>query len=295
MQNQEVRSKVARRLLIAGGILFFVFLLLLALSIMFADDLVDIFWYHSLGYELYFWQRKLYRYIVFIAVSFLFFLVFFLNFWIASRFLKRSSQSVEDMPRKAYRKIYKAFHTGSLIFYVPFSLALSIPIAMPLYHNWEKFLFYIFGPSMGISDTFYGKDVSFYLFSFPIYTLIQRWLLIAFLILLIGLFVLYMVKNRLQTRHALHFGRGAKWHLSILVLIIFFIEIWDFILQRYALLYDTSHEPLFYGPGYVQMNVILPLIWVSLLLLAAVAVTLIVVIQFNKPEIMVISFLERQK
>ena len=282
MQNQEVRSKVARRLLIAGGILFFVFLLLLALSIMFADDLVDIFWYHSLGYELYFWQRKLYRYIVFIAVSFLFLLVFFLNFWIASRFLKRSSQSVEDMPRKAYRKIYKAFHTGSLIFYVPFSLALSIPIAMPLYHNWEKFLFYVFGPSMGVSDTFYGKDVSFYLFSFPIYTLIQRWLLIAFLILLIGLFVLYMVKNRLQTRHALHFGRGAKWHLSILVLIIFFIEIWDFILQRYALLYDTSHEPLFYGPGYVQINVILPFIWGSLALLAAVAVTLIVVIQFRK-------------
>jgi hypothetical protein len=282
MQDQEVRSKVARRLLIAGGILFFVFLLLLVLSIMFADDLVDIFWYHSLGYELYFWQRKLYRYIVFIAVLFLFFLVFFLNFWIASRFLKRSSQSVEDMPRKAYRKIYKAFHTGSLIFYVPFSLALSIPIAMPLYHNWEKFLFYVFGPSMGVSDTFYGKDVSFYLFSFPIYTLIQRWLLIAFLILLIGLFVLYMVKNRLQTRHALHFGRGAKWHLSILVLIIFFIEIWDFMLQRYALLYDTSHEPLFYGPGYVQINVILPFIWGSLALLAAVAVTLIVVIQFRK-------------
>ncbi len=290
MQNQEARSKVSRRLLITGGVLFFVFLLLLVLSIFFADDLVDIFWYHSLGYEFYFWQRKLYRYIVFIAVSFSFFLVFFSNFWIASRFLKRSSQSIEDAPRETYRKIYKAFQTGSLMFYVPLSLALSIPIAMPLYRNWEKFLFYVFGPSMSVADTFYGKDVSFYLFSFPIYILIQRWLLIAFLILLIGLFVLYMVKNRLQTRHALHFGRGAKWHLSILVLIIFCIEIWDFMLQRYALLFDTSHEPLFYGPGYVQMNLILPFIWGSLALLAAVAITLIVIIQFRKGYKLFVAF-----
>ncbi len=282
MQNQEVRSKSAWRWLFAGGVLVLIFLLLLALSIIFADDLVDIFWYYSLGYERYFWQRKLYPYIVFAVVSLVFFLIFYLNFWIASRFLKKSAPSIEDTPRKTYRKIYKAFQTGSLIFYVPLSLALSIPIALPLFRNWEKFLFYIFGPSMGVLDTFYGKDVSFYLFSFPIYILIERWLLIAFLILLIGMFVLYMAKNRLQTRHALHFGRGAKWHLSILVLIVFCIEIWDFMLQRYALLYDKSHEPLFYGPGYVQMNVILPFIWGSLALLAVVAITLIVVIQFRK-------------
>ena len=291
MQNQEVRSKASRRLFIAGGILLFILLLLLVvLSIVFADDLVDIFWYHSLGYELYFWQRKLYRYIVFIVVSFLFFLVFFLNFWIGSRFLRRSSQPLEDAPRETYLKIYKAFQTGSLMFYVPLSLALSIPIALPLYRNWEKFLFYVFGPSMGVLDRFYGKDVSFYLFSYPIYILIERWLLIAFLILLIGLFVLYMVKNRLQTRHALHFGRGAKWHLSFLVLIVFCIEMWDFMLQRYGLLYDTSHEPLFYGPGYVQMNVILPFIWGSLALLAAVAITLIVVIQFRKGYKLFVTF-----
>ncbi|MGA8179915.1 MAG: UPF0182 family protein, partial [Desulfobacterales bacterium] len=58
--------------------------------------------------------------------------------------------------------------------------------------------------------------------------------------------------------------------------------IWDFMLQRYGLLFDTSHEPLFYGPGYVQMNVILPFIWGSIVLLAAVAVTLIVTIQSRK-------------
>ena len=143
-------------------------------------------------------------------------------------------------------------------------------------------MFFLFGEPMGVADTMLGKDVSYYLFSFPIYRLLQHRLLIAFLILLAGLCILYVVKNRLRTRHALHFGSGAKWHLNILVLIVFGIEIWDFMLQRDALLYDTSHAPLFWGPGDVEMNVILPLIWGALALLAVVAVLLIVAIQFRK-------------
>ncbi|MEJ2656228.1 MAG: UPF0182 family protein [Desulfobacterales bacterium] len=282
MQNQKVRSKAAKRLLIAVGVLALVLLLLLALSVVATEDLVDIFWYHSLGYELYFWQRKLYGYIVFISVSLVFFLIFFINFWLASRFLKKALQGVEDVPRKAYRAIYKAFQSVSIMFYLPLSLGLSFPIALPLYRNWEHFLFEVFGVPTGILDTYYGKDASYYLFKYPIFILIIERLLIAFLILLIGLFGLYMIKNVLRSKHALHFTRSAKWHLSILVLIVFSIEIWDFMLQRYGLLFDTSHEPLFYGPGFVQMNVILPFIWGSMVLLAAVAVTSIVAIQFRK-------------
>ena len=282
MDGQQVHRKFSTRLLIGGCVLAFLFLVVLVLTMIMADDLIDIWWFHSLGYEFYYWQRKLYRYIVFAAVSLLFFLVFFLNFWIASRFLKGEPQSVEDAPRKTHGKIHKAFQTGSLLFYGPLSLALSIPMAMPLYRNWESFLFYMFGAPSGVGDAFFDKDVSFYLFSYPIYKLLQRHLLIAFLILLIGLCLLYVVKNRLRTRHMFRFGRGAKWHLSILVLMVFCIEIWDFMLQRYALVYDASHAPLFYGPGYVQMNVILPFLWGVIALLGATAIMLIVVIQSRK-------------
>ncbi|MGA7146027.1 MAG: UPF0182 family protein [Desulfobacterales bacterium] len=282
MQNQEVRRKSAWRWLIAGGVLILVLALLVALSIIFVDDLVDIFWYHTLGYELYFWQRKLYKYFVFLGISLIFFLIFFINFWLASRFLKKALQEVKEVEGKAYRTIYKAFQSVSMMFYLPLSIGLSFPIALPLYRNWEHFLFEVFGVPTGILDTYYRVDASYYIFKYPIYILIEERLLIAFLILLIGLFGLYMVKNVLRSHHALHFTRSAKWHLSILVLIVFSIEIWNFMLQRYGLLFDTSHEPLFYGPGYVQMNVILPFIWGAMVLLAAMAVTLIVAIQFRK-------------
>src|SRR5690606_9384865 len=107
----------------------------------------------------------------------------------------------------------------------------------------------------------------------PIYELIQRRLLLALVAVFAGLLVLYMLKNRLLKLPVFKFGRGAKWHLSLLILALAAIEIWDLFLQRNALVYDASHHELFFGPGYVQMNVVLPLIWaciVSLILAGAV-------------------------
>ncbi len=63
---------------------------------------------------------------------------------------------------------------------------------------------------------------------------------------------------------------------------VFGLEIMDFIIQRFNLTYDAGHLPLFFGPGYVQMKVTLPLIWLSLVFIAAAAVSLVVMLQFKK-------------
>ncbi len=282
MQPRRLRDRLKRWGYIGGGILVLVAAAVVVLSVFWSKFLIDVWWYHSLGYELYFWRRKLYAYAVFCAVSLLFFAIFFLNFWIAARFLKTSSGTVAGGSRRVTRRIIHAFHSGSLMAYVPFSLILSIPIAVSLYHHWESFLFYVFGPATGVSDHIFGRDISFYLFSYPIYTLLERRLLIAILVLIVGLILLYMVKNRFRDGHFFHFGRGAKWHLSILILCGFGIEIWDFMLQRYALVYNDSYTPLFSGPGYVEMHVILPFIWGAMVLLAATAVLAIVALNFRK-------------
>ena len=275
MKNQGVRNKLTRRLLIGTGILAILFLLFMVLSVIGVNELVDFWWFDALGYQFYYWQRMLYRYVVFGGVSLFFFTIFFLNFWIASRFLKAVPQQEGDSGSKRYPRIYRAFQSGSLLFYAPLSLALSIPLAMPLYRGWENFLFYLFGPKMGVEDPFFGKDVSFYLFSYPIYAIMQQRLLIALLVLLAGIFILYAVKNRLQAGGLFRFTGGAKWHLSILILAVVGMMMWDLMLQSYGLLFGTEHEPLFFGPGYVQMNVIIPLKYVALVVLAATTAALL--------------------
>ncbi len=246
--------------------------------------LVDIWWYHELGYEFYFWQRLFYSYTVFILVALFFWGFFFINLRIASRVLSVSDGSANPNQGdlSPYAKIYHRFRTGSLVFSIPLALGLAILIAIPLFRHWEMFLFYVFGPDAGVIDPVFGKDVSYYLFSFPIYRMIQSRLLICFIVLFLGLSLLYWTESRLLTRQNRHLPLAAKWHLSLILLLTFLIESWDFILQRNALVYKTSYAPLFFGPGFVDLKLTVPLIWLQLFFWTASVLCLILAIHYNK-------------
>ncbi|MDR3568304.1 MAG: UPF0182 family protein [Syntrophobacteraceae bacterium] len=248
---------------------------IVAISFFFTDFLVNIWWFGSLGYELYFWQRVLYKYAIFASVFLCFFLIFFLNFLIASRFIGASDASKSGSPDslRAHQRLLHGFRTGSMWLYTPLSMLLSVVIALPLYQRWEDFLLYLFSPRAKILDPVYGKDISFYLFSYPIYRLLQRRLLIAFGILLAAVAILYLVEKRVLDREKRRLPSGARLHLSLLVLVAFFIEICDFVLQRYDLLYGRGHMPLFYGPGYVEMNITWSLIWACLIFLVGISLS----------------------
>ena len=250
--------------------------LVVVCGLFFESYMVDVWWFDSLGYGWYYWQRLLYRYVVFGSVTLFFFLLFFLNFWVASRYLGNApSREEENSSTQRYKEILRMFREGSLMVYTPLSLALAIPLALPLFERWETFLLYVFAPKTGTVDAAFGKDIGYYLFSYPIYSLLQRRIFIAFALLAVGVALLYWLEHRLLARREESLHQGAKRHLCALVLAIFSIEIWDFVLQRYELLYTSSHQPLFYGPGFIEMNIILPLILTCLVLLAAVAVSFI--------------------
>jgi uncharacterized membrane protein (UPF0182 family) len=277
--------------LAATGILIFG-IIYVVFSFLFLDFVVDRLWFQSLGYEAYFWLRIGYRYAVFAGVTILFFLVFFLNFWVASRYVGNTAPAAartDARLRQRYQEVAKLFRSGSLKVYTPLSLVLAVIIAWPLFQQWEAALFYVFSGKAGVQDPNFGKDISYYLFSLPIYTLLQRRLLIACLLLLVSLIVLYWLEHRMLSQQEQVLPRGAKVHLSALIILIFLIEIWDYRLQSYHLLYTSTH-PLFYGPGFVEMRVILPLIWVTLLLLAGTAFSLITLLNSRKGLKVFIAF-----
>jgi len=258
--------------------------IVIALSFFFSHFLIDIWWFDSVGYEAYFWQRALYRYAVLGSVSIFFFLIFFLNFWVASRFLGAAlpAKTSTAASLKSYRLLLRGFRTGSMWVYTPLSIILSVVIALPLYEQWEAFLLYLFSPRAKVADPVYGKDIGYYLFAYPIYTLIQHRLLIAFCVLLAAITLLYLVERRILARQEKRLPAWARAHISILAFLVFLIEIWDFVLQRYGLLYSRGHLPLFFGPGYVEMNITWVLIWVCLILLAGAAISLIYLINTHK-------------
>ena len=132
--------------------------------------LVNLWWFDSLGYLRYFILLLTYRYVILVVFSLLFFLVFFLNFWVASRFLGATAPPAgQSMALSRYRFFVHKFRSGSLLIYAPFSLVLAVILAWPFFQRWPQTLLFIFGPKSGVLDPVYGKDISFYLFSLPIY------------------------------------------------------------------------------------------------------------------------------
>jgi uncharacterized membrane protein (UPF0182 family) len=260
MQNRK------RLMIVATLVLLAPILILAASSIPLIHLLVDYWWFSALDYEGYFWLRLLYRYILSGSVTLFFFLVFFFNFWVASRYLGAEELPLSQLSLNESRRtkhLLSLLQTGSFRIYAPLSLILAITIALPFYTHWEEALLFIFGPEAGVLDPVYQEDVSFYLFRLPIFDLIQVELQNALLLLSLSIALLYWIEHKLVPEKQRSWAPGAKMHLSALVLATAFALAWGYMLHRHDLLYVDHHEPVFFGPGFVEGFFQEPLLWFS--------------------------------
>jgi len=255
------------------GILYVLF------NLIFLDFMVDLLWFGSLKLKGYYLLRLYYRYLVFSGATLAFFLIFFLNFWTASRYLGTTISSAEETELAGRQKklnLIRLFQSGSLKIYALISFILAIFIAIPLYEKWESALLFIFASGSGVNDPVYGKDISYYFFGYPVYMLIQNRLLLAFVLLFAGIFILYWLEKRILSKDNNPLPRGSRIHLTILAGLVVLIVTWGFFLERYSLLYNSSHMPVFFGPGFIEMRYYLPLAWAGIVLFILFAVLLII-------------------
>ncbi|MCK5898250.1 MAG: UPF0182 family protein [Methylococcales bacterium] len=270
-----------RRLMptLVGATIVIAIILYVAFYFIFLDLFVDLWWFHSLEFEGYFWLKLLYRFILSGGVTLAFFAIFFFHFWIASRYLGLNPPDeilLDIDKRQRYQKFAEVFMSGSSKVYTPLSLILAIVIALPFYNQWESSLLFFFGENSGVVDPLYNNDISFYLFSYPIFSLIQQELLITTIILFFLVASLYWMEHIFVPDQSAAYPFGAKIHLAILIGFIVIFVLTGFFLDRFALLYVNAHEPDFFGPGFVEIRYELPLIWVAVLSFLMIAVTAII-------------------
>ncbi|NBC47142.1 MAG: UPF0182 family protein [Gammaproteobacteria bacterium] len=274
--------------IVVAGLLLVVLIALTILGVVVKDFLIDLWWFRSLDYEFYFWQRLLYRYVVFTTAAAFFFALFFANFWIGGKYLgaRRPSNGAEwasdlesDRPSP---QVYRRFQSRSLALYLPLTLILGIVVALPLFFYWEDALLFLLAPDAGINDPVFGHDISFYLFSLPVYMLLYSEVMVALVVVLLGLGLLYWREHRAMPKANGRLRRGARLHLSLIMLLIILMGSFYFLGDAYMLLYTDAHLPLFYGPGYEEMVVTLPLIAAAALLLLVAGATLLYLLNTGK-------------
>jgi uncharacterized membrane protein (UPF0182 family) len=267
-----------KKLLVTAALLLALVVAVVLLNLIFVDSVVDFWWFQSQSLSLFFLMRWLYRYVVLAFFTAVFFAFFYVNFWIATRFVGAAETDQQPDKKDLVRRLY----SGMQRFYLPFSLVMALPIAIPMFSHWEKALLFLFSRGSGVTDPLFGRDISFYLFSLPIYTLIQKEILLVSVILFLAVLFLYWYEHRLLASKDASLPRGARLHVNFLALVIVAVLCWGFVLERYDLLYETINLPTFYGPGYVEMRIILPLIWLTVIALAGTGIALVVSVNRRK-------------
>ncbi|MEE9412991.1 MAG: UPF0182 family protein [Methylococcales bacterium] len=271
------------------GFLILVVLYLLGYFLL-LDLIVEYLWFDSMDYSGYFFLRFFYKFLIAGGVTILFFLMFFTHFWIASRYLGTEDSVGHDVDSISFSQKLK---TGAMEIYTPLALLLAIIIAIPFYTQWESALLFLFAPESGVSEGVYGNDISFYLFSLPIFTIIQKELLITSVLLFAGVAFLYFLEQRILNKHGKKLPMGSVVHRILLIGFVCAWVVWGFLLQRFDLLYSDAHEPLFYGPGWVEMRYHLPLIWLAVIsfIVTAYAAIMIVLTDGKRGRIVFIGSL----
>jgi len=273
---------------LAAGALVVATILYVAFYFIFLELLVDLWWFRSLELEGYYWLRLLYRFILSGGVTFLFFAIFYFHFWIASRYLGLNPPDdvlLDVDKRQRFQRFADVFMDGSAKVYTPLSFILAIAIALPFYDQWESAILFFFGGTAGLTEPVYGNDVSFYLFSYPVFILIQQELLFTAILLFVLVSCLYWLEHIFVPNQNKELAVGAKVHLTILIGFVVLFVVWGFLLDRFSLLYVDSHEPVFFGPGFVEIRYQLPLIWLSIITFVATAVTAIIFIFSEKHRV----------
>jgi len=134
---------------------------------------------------------------------------------------------------------------------------------------WHRTLLFLNRVPFGTADPLFGKDVGFYVFTFPMLALVRRALqVLVWASFMMGV-LYYLVAGVFVAVRGGTFPGGAVSHLARTMGVIFLLMAAGYWLDRYELLYRT--DGLVFGAGYVDVHARLPGYWVMLCASVAVA------------------------
>lgn len=263
---------ISRRLLVSGGVTLLVAALLIAAA---ADFLVEIWWHASQDMLLYYLLRTAYRDIIAVLITFAQGSLIFLNFILVPALLRfKPRQLFVNSP--ALQRLSIVMLTPSVKLFAVSAVIFTIPILTPIYLHWEDFLLFFFNAGSILKDPVFNQDISFYLFTLPLMILLQNSMLAVFSLLFATIATAYWLSHRQLEGVNKPLPTGVKIHLTLLILVVIAIQGWAITMEQFEVLYVDRHEPVYFGPGFVEMTYQLPLIWLNFLFFLVAALTLAV-------------------
>ena len=138
------------------------------------------------------------------------------------------------------------------------AIFISVVFGLIAAGNWTVILRFFNFSSFDLEDPQFGRDIGFYIFRFPLWHLIESWLLGLSCLTLLGCALYYLLSgNSLSEGRFPGFTKIQLRHLSFLGAAVMLALAFVHWLNRFDLLY--SSRGVVYGAGYTNIKIQLPL------------------------------------
>ena len=263
------KNKGRNRVLIAVIIAAFI---VLAGSREFIAFMVDWLFFREVGYGAVFQKSFSAKYLTGLTFGGVAFLVIFINLRIAASrayALAGLNPLWERVPKLLNFDLNRVMRLLSLLVSL-----VAFVIAFPIGEQyWEQALLFLNSMPAHLADPIFGKDISFYLFTYPfideVNTIVRSLIVITALLTV----PVYFVRGGIVLMGNLFTVEpGVKRHLAVLVSLFLLSLSFSFVLDRYGLL--TSEHGVLYGASYTDVHA--RLLMLSVLAVLAVAAAIVV-------------------
>ncbi|HVB11121.1 MAG TPA: UPF0182 family protein, partial [Bacillota bacterium] len=254
---------MASRRRLVWGFIIVMFVLFTVLSRL-ASTYINFLWFGSLGFTGVFWRVITARLWVGVAGGLLFGVYLFLN-------LAITRPSFEHLPPDTvpgpYDRWLRPRRLLSLMAIA--SVVVGLLAGWSLSGQWPTVLRYLDQVPFGLADPFFKRNVAFYVFSMPFYTLVYQTLGFAFILTLLAVLGAYFLTGFINYYNGrLHVHPRARIHVAVLFGLYLLLKGIGYILDSYNLVY--SQRGVVFGASYADVHAALP----ALRILTGVAVIL---------------------
>jgi len=217
-------------------------------------------WFQKLGYE------QVYTKILWTKIElwFTFFIIFlaFAGINILTAFRKGGIQSFQIQQAGVPVTINKK--VGAIVALIAL-LILGLIMARNASAKWELVLRFLHKTDFNTQDPLFGRDFSFYVFTFPLYLFLKSWALGTVILTIIAVGFLYLIAGKVSfTPGGVTVSDQVKKHILFLVMLIAIIIAWNYWLKMFQLLF--SKRGLIFGAGFTDIKVVRPMYFLMIAL-----------------------------
>jgi len=235
-----------------GGILVITVIFLLMLLWRGVEVIADWLWFQEVGYETIFSVTFLNQMKVAGFFGGAFFIIFYPNLYLATRFSSRGYWVDKDdlIHIPPWEAGTRPIRNLALLASVLFSMFAALRGSA----QWENYLRYFQGTPFGIADPLFNRDIGFYVFQLPFLQDLYGWLMTVLVITTLATGLLYFVRRSFQfiPPQTLRIAPAARNHLTVLVAGLFFVGTWGAWIALNELLY--AKRGVVFGPGYTDIT-----------------------------------------